>query len=394
MPVEHAARIESPEHFEPGSFVSHQIAPGLRLILGKRPGAASTETQAIRFDADQGWTLTAAKRWTKRHGYRVRKWNIAYPAEAAAPTPNACAKGSETNPPPATEALRARIHQEGEALRDQARALGFVADEIMAAAITARRDWPDAAVELTEASESLQNLIPPIRNRADQIDRLRDQVADRVFPSGNPDVSKARLHTTEAAAHLKEAGAALAHDPNPPAAITPGALVAAGVATHALTNPPKPRQLVQIGTVRELRFADGRVMRWKVGERWPLLADPGAEKGSAGRTRLYMVPPGRKLSPHAAHKSSTRTFQTWHDFDPRRTYTLDVPLSDEFTQAIGDVASIVYRSDKWQAGKPIDYEHEFSKPHPRADGTGTRQNPTAIQLSGGRFRLTARGLVG
>jgi hypothetical protein len=392
MPVEHAARIESPEQFEPGSFRSHDIAPGVRLILGKRPGSASTETQAIRFDADQGWTLTAAKRWTKRNGYRVRKWSILYPADVAAPTPNACKTESATNPT-ASEEIAAWIADTAEAIRRAAEDHG-TPNRFYWRELAAHYGAPRFEIQQMIARGYMEQLsrrygAPVVAER--QGTRFRTSFAVGPWES-NPDASTARLHTTEAAAHLREAGRAL--DANPPGQITPGTLIAAGVATHALVNPPKPRQLVQIGTVRELRFTDGRVMRWKVGERWPLLADPGAEKGSAGRTRLYMVPPGRRPSKHEAHKSSRRTFETWHDFDIRRTYTLDVPLSDEFTEALGDVSAIVYRSDKWQPGRAIDYEHEFSKPYPRADGVGARASPRAIQLSGGKFRLTARGLVG
>ena len=372
MPVEQSAQIEAPEAFDPHSFRRHTIAPGVVLILAKRSDAGPTETQAIRFDADQGWTQTKAKRWTKRHGYTVKKWSVAFPADALVPTPNAC-KTANPNVPP---------HQ----LRGIATQL-----EVYANALSRR------GLELQSAGAS------PVDEPVRTIDAVRGGIGKLArelrYASGerttNPDDSAARLHITEAAAHLREAGAAL-DATNPAPAITPGAIVAAGVATHALTaaNPPKPRQLVQIGFIRGLEFADGRLISWSVRERWPLLADPGAEKGSAGRTRLYTLAGGNAASDHDPHKSSTRTFETWHDFDPRRTYTLDVPLSDEFGTALGDVVSIVYRSDKWQAGRFVDYQHDFSRPYPRADAVGTREQPRAIQLSGGKFRLTARGLVG
>lgn len=161
-------------------------------------------------------------------------------------------------------------------------------------------------------------------------------------------------------------------------------------------NPPAPRQLVQIGTLRGLEFADGTRMEWSVRERWPLLADPGAEKGSRGRLRLYAVPPSpRHRSEHEPHKTSARTFETWHDFQPRQTYTLDVPLADEFRTPLGRVKAIIYRSDKWQPGRAVDYIHRFTAgAEPEASAKGERTRPEAVQLAGGAWRLTARGLVG
>jgi len=377
LPVEQSAQIEAPEAFDPSSFRSHPIAPGIRIIIAKRTVDGPTETQAIRFDADQGWTLTRAKRWTKRHGYTPRKWGE---ASLALPTRNAC---KAANPPDALNEL-----------------LSLVGIQVVEAQIAASNAF-DRITEYRYPRVGSRPLPPGIWDAVQSLDaaarRARETIDTATHPPGrNPDDSAARLHVTEAAAHLREARAAL-DATNPAPAITPGAIVAAGVATHALTsapNPPKPRQLVQIGFIRGLEFANGRLMSWSVRERWPLLADPGAEKGSAGRTRLYTLAGGNAASDHDPHKSSTRTFETWHDFDPRRTYTLDVPLSDEFGTALGDVVSIVYRSDKWQAGRFVDYQHEFSRPYPRADAVGTREQPRAIQLSGGRFRLTARGLVG
>lgn len=357
--TEHQAQIVPPSAFDPATFRSIDLADGVRAIIAKRPGHDTTEVQALRFDS-QIRNDKQAKAWMRREGYRWRKWAFAGSTAARnAPPANPC-QPATTNP------------GEAQSIRD-------------------------AKTHIDEAFAHVQNAI-------NAIVWLR-------MPAQGPltdlfmQLRRIKMSLGRAAQH---AIAASAEYPNP--ADAAGTLLAAGIAANALAraavappkgagtrrkNPPAQRQLVQVGTLRALEFTDGTRMSWSVREAWPLLADPGAEKGSRGRTRLYAVPPrGRSNADRDAHKTASRTFETWHDFEPRTTFTLDIPLSDEFTTPIGNATKIVYRSDKWQDGEPVDYEHSFKPSAPaRVDGKGPKGSPSAIQISGGAFRLTARGLV-
>jgi hypothetical protein len=59
-------RIQEPGLFDPDSFRRKNIAPGIDLILGKKKGKDTMETQAIRFDKDN-FTLEEAKKWLADH---------------------------------------------------------------------------------------------------------------------------------------------------------------------------------------------------------------------------------------------------------------------------------------------------------------------------------------
>lgn len=65
---EHAARIKDPDLFKDGdkNWGSKDIAPGIRIILGKLKSNGEWETQAYRFNADK-FSATEAKEWLKDH---------------------------------------------------------------------------------------------------------------------------------------------------------------------------------------------------------------------------------------------------------------------------------------------------------------------------------------
>lgn len=68
--TEHSARLVDPAAFEGGHFRSKTISPGVRLILGKRPGSSTTETQAIRFGSDR-FGINDVWLWLRRHDYNA-----------------------------------------------------------------------------------------------------------------------------------------------------------------------------------------------------------------------------------------------------------------------------------------------------------------------------------
>jgi hypothetical protein len=157
-------------------------------------------------------------------------------------------------------------------------------------------------------------------------------------------------------------------------------------------NPPPPRQLVRLGDVLEVHLASGKGYRWKKGEA-AMLVSPGLEKDSRGRGRLVLSPlrGARPAGGKGPHKTSERTYETWHGKLPKakKSQIADVPGPDEFGKTIGQVKAIVYSSTKWQT-KPASYIHEFEAPLPTlyAGPVGT------FEIRGGGFRVTARGIVG
>jgi hypothetical protein len=64
FPNEHAARVKDPSAFEEKTFRSKEIAPGVRIILGKDKATGKMEVQTYRFDRSK-FTSEKAKEWLK-----------------------------------------------------------------------------------------------------------------------------------------------------------------------------------------------------------------------------------------------------------------------------------------------------------------------------------------
>lgn len=66
---QHSGRIIAPSKFIKSSFRSKNIAPGIRIIIGrKRPSGRAMVVQAVRFDSRK-FTAAQAKAWLRSHGY-------------------------------------------------------------------------------------------------------------------------------------------------------------------------------------------------------------------------------------------------------------------------------------------------------------------------------------
>src|SRR5512141_1972147 len=65
-PSEHAARVKDPGAFDPNSFRSKNLKPGIRIIVGKLKGETSMSVQAYRFSVSD-YTPEKAKQWLKEH---------------------------------------------------------------------------------------------------------------------------------------------------------------------------------------------------------------------------------------------------------------------------------------------------------------------------------------
>jgi hypothetical protein len=65
-PNYHSARVEEPSSFLSESFRTHEIAPGITIILGKKKKGGSMETLAYRF-AKEKFTAEKARKWLTDH---------------------------------------------------------------------------------------------------------------------------------------------------------------------------------------------------------------------------------------------------------------------------------------------------------------------------------------
>lgn len=366
--TEHHAKIAPAGEFRDGSFRRKAIADGVTLVLGKRPGSRTTETQAVRFAADV-FTPTQARAWLARNGYHAIGFEAANPDGLA----------DSANPPPGDS---------------PANAIRLIAVEAHLEA--AARGMVDAATSARRISDAWRTArVGPDRDRL-LLDA--DRLAERIKTWA------AYIGAAEHEVVGWRRAAAVWREPNPsdanPCACSPPAsptMYGPPVVPELVEPPPEsnPRTLVEIGRARELTIDTGRRFSWAIADDWRILTPAGAEQLPQGQGRLFIVPPPRnkrgKVAPEAS--AAAETFKTWHSFGPLRAVQLEVPGVEDFRERIGQATSIVYRSHKW-SGKRTDYEHHFSRRlPPDVLILGSVETPRAVLVRGGEFRVTARGIV-
>ena len=84
-----------------------------------------------------------------------------------------------------------------------------------------------------------------------------------------------------------------------------------------------------------------------------------------------------------------KTYEKWHEFGAC-SGSLEGPPRG-FLFLAGRAKSIVYASDKW-VGKVRSYIHEFT--HPPKIWVNKDQDPSLVVLTGGKIRITQRGIEG
>jgi hypothetical protein len=426
--TEHAARIAPPEEFRADSFRRKRIAPGVTLVLGKRGRERATSTQSIRFAEDQ-FTADQARAWLERQGYRP----TAFEAANAGENPDGARREATLRAAPVEQIDRAAHDLVRIASRLQADVYpvsalgrgGYVAAAVAlieAASATARASALEDPFELLDVARSkiddAINLVPHLMPRRNEPENPENDLAENPADpfwreAGLRELQRKRRHG--AIWQTKRGDTILTESREPDfarfkASLSERVKRSGGriVSWHPYRGNPEaanpttspapegnPRELVQIGIARQLDLEDGTRFRWTVAEAWPVLVEAGAESAEAGRARVYLVSPGTRGAPGPAGDAgerAARTFETWHGFDARKVYQLDVPEPGEF-KACGRAAQIVYRSDKWE-GRPVDYVHDFKRSDPPdVLCCGAADSPRALMLRGGQLRVTRRGLV-
>lgn len=82
----------------------------------------------------------------------------------------------------------------------------------------------------------------------------------------------------------------------------------------------------------------------------------------------------------------------WGQEGNRRPERLRAALIGEGAELVllGDLVSVVYRTQKGLDTEPTDYEHHFATPRPRLAYT----RGGLLVIAGGRYRIEDRGIVG
>jgi hypothetical protein len=101
------------------------------------------------------------------------------------------------------------------------------------------------------------------------------------------------------------------------------------------------------------------------------------------------LPAGETVSPSL--QAGAQLFQSFNQFPPDR-YKLvrHTRLMPPIVVELGELAGLIYRSDKWHPGKPHTYIHFMDNP-PRLV---SNVNGNQLYIVGGSYRITERGIEG
>lgn len=98
-----------------------------------------------------------------------------------------------------------------------------------------------------------------------------------------------------------------------------------------------------------------------------------------------------QMSDHQQLRLGERLYRRFNRFEPTRIEPVRHPrLIPPVVVELGELTGLMYRSDKWQPGRPRTYIHFMKKP-PRlvSNAEGTQ-----LYLVGGDYRVTPRGIEG
>jgi hypothetical protein len=102
------------------------------------------------------------------------------------------------------------------------------------------------------------------------------------------------------------------------------------------------------------------------------------------------VPPHRSRTPRDELTCARELFERFHAFAPPTTLRQRYPSRPRVFVELGRLRGLIYTSDKGQRGRPRTYVHFMDTMPTLACDPDGRQ----LHIVGGRYRVTARGIVG
>jgi len=134
-------------------------------------------------------------------------------------------------------------------------------------------------------------------------------------------------------------------------------------------------------TIRQVKIADHQVIVGRPLQRgggtWP-------------RAEVITILHPRSCRRPCAKRRAILSWQSWAGFPPRRATKIQTAEGTPATLVkLGDLQSLVYRSDKWE-GKEHPYEHKFKKPLPILASDPEQKQ---LWIIGGRYEINPEGIV-
>jgi hypothetical protein len=158
-----------------------------------------------------------------------------------------------------------------------------------------------------------------------------------------------------------------------------------------LRNPrsmPDPGAMAWLGDLLEWAWLDrkGEEFLWEPDGRWAFMWSPMYKAVIAIPTPDHKS----RLEKVSRKDGAAKLFERFTARDAENTYKITVPKAK--LHKLGKAKHIVYRSDKWNPGKNIDYIHDFKDGVELYCGPNL-EDPQVFLCFGGKLTCTERGLV-
>jgi hypothetical protein len=90
-------------------------------------------------------------------------------------------------------------------------------------------------------------------------------------------------------------------------------------------------------------------------------------------------------------RQGAELYRRFYRFEPDRVQRLAYPrLAPPVVVALGELVGVIYRSDKWNPGRPRTYIH-FMEDRPQL---ASNVEGSQLYIVGGSYRITPRGIEG
>lgn len=149
-----------------------------------------------------------------------------------------------------------------------------------------------------------------------------------------------------------------------------------------------PKVTVQLGIPGYLSLDNGETYTFPRKYKYVLCSNVGGNQ-------LYIYPVRKKKNvkfPETRQaKKAKALFEKWSRWSASKASKASISIKK--LSRLSRATEITYYSDKFsQSGKKIGYKHKFTRPP--TVSVDSRASPSIFRLSGGRIRITKRGIEG
>lgn len=148
-----------------------------------------------------------------------------------------------------------------------------------------------------------------------------------------------------------------------------------------------PKTVVELGIPGRIEMTNGDVWNFPKKHKFALTCDPSG-------SRLFIFPAKKKNSSIPDTNTNNKAialFEKWSRWNASKASKANLP--NKKLSRLGKVSAITYYSEKFSRdGKKRGYIHHFN--YPPTVSADSRASPSVFRISGGKLKITSRGIEG